>query len=307
MGCQISPIVINLYMVDFEIKAIKTAEYPPRIWKRYVDDTFVVIESSKKDKLLEHINKMDPHIHFKTEDAKADGFIPFLETLGMPQTDNSLIIFVYRKPTHTDLYLQWYSHSHLAAKFSVINTLKHRTKTACSSNQLFNEEEDHLTQALKRCKYPVWPLNRANINRPNQESSNIRNNTGFNNNKPYMVMPNIKGMSESCTNTYRKHGIEMHFKWGNTTKDILVHHKDRDTILQKSQLIYRYKCSRVDCEEEYIRDSGRTFTESIREHMRTPHPPMATITPLVMTSLLKISALLAGRTKVLPDPSKKQY
>ena len=58
---------------SFGIKAINTAEHPLRIWRRFVEDTFVVIESAKKEKFLEHINKMDPHIRFATEDAKADG------------------------------------------------------------------------------------------------------------------------------------------------------------------------------------------------------------------------------------------
>ena len=44
MGSPISPIVANLYMEDFETKAISSAVYPPSTWKRFVDDTFVVIE-----------------------------------------------------------------------------------------------------------------------------------------------------------------------------------------------------------------------------------------------------------------------
>ena len=29
-----------------------TVEYPPRIWKRYVDDTFVIIKATKKEGFL---------------------------------------------------------------------------------------------------------------------------------------------------------------------------------------------------------------------------------------------------------------
>ena len=57
----------------------------------------------------------------------------------------------------------------------------------------------------------------------------------------------------------------MHFRGGSTIKELLVHLKDRDTILQKSRVIYRYKCSRVDCEEVYIGESDKTFAERFRE------------------------------------------
>ena len=64
----------------------------------------------------------------------------------------------------------------------------------------------------------------------------------------------------------------MFFKGGSMIKDLLVHPKDRDTILQKSGVIYRFRCGRVDCEEEYIGESCRTFAERFRENMRTPSP-----------------------------------
>ena len=77
-------------------------------------------------------------------------------------------------------------------------------------------------------------------------------------------------MGESCKNICRKHGVEMYFKAGNTIKNLLVYPKDRDTILQMSGVIYR--CGRVNCEEEYIEESGRTFAERFREHMKAPSP-----------------------------------
>ena len=144
-------------MEDFENKAINIAECPPRVRKRYVDDTFVVIEADRKQGFLDHINSVDPFIYFATEDARTDGSIPFLDTIVMPQSDGSLLTLLYRKPTHTDQYLQWNSHHHLSAKFRVINTLKHRAKTVCSNQHLLQEEEDHLNKALKDASTQIGP------------------------------------------------------------------------------------------------------------------------------------------------------
>ena len=64
----------------------------------------------------------------------------------------------------------------------------------------------------------------------------------------------------------------MYFRRGNTIRDLLVNPKDKDTILQKSGVIYRDKCGRVVCDEEYIGESGITFAERFREHMRALSP-----------------------------------
>ena len=194
---------------------------------------------------------MDPHIQFTTEDAKPDGSLPFLDTIVMPQPDNSLLTSVYRKSPHTDLYFHWDSHHHLSAKYSVINTLKHRARTVCSNQQLLKEEEDHLNKTLSNCKYPAWVLNKANIRSKRNNRSKKNNSNGNNKNKPYIVVHCMKGLSESCKKICRKHGIGMYFKGDNTIKELLVHPKDKDNILQKSGVIYRYKCGSVDCEEEY--------------------------------------------------------
>ena len=193
----------------------------------------------------------------------------------MPQPDNSLSTSVYRKLSHTDLYLHWDSHHQLSAKVNVINILKHTAKTVCSNQHLLKEEEEHLNKALRRCKYPDWVLNRVNIKQKNKDTINQgtnknKNNTG-NTNKPYIVVQYVQGMIESCKNICSKHGIEIYFKGVNTFKEVLLHPKDRDTILQKSGVVYRFKCGRVDC-KKYIGESGKTFAERFREHMRAPSP-----------------------------------
>ena len=107
---------------------------------RYVDDTFAIQQEGQKQIFLEHINKLDPAITFIVEGNQENGAIPFLDTLVRSEAENSLSITVYRKPTHTDQYLQWDSHHNLVAKYSVISTLTHRAKTVCTGPELLTKE-----------------------------------------------------------------------------------------------------------------------------------------------------------------------
>ena len=47
---------------------------------------------------------------------------------------------------------------------------------------------------------------------------------------------------------------------------------DLDPMMKKSGVIYSYKCGRVECDEEYIGESSRTFGERFKEHQKAPSP-----------------------------------
>ena len=126
-----------------------------------------------KQNILQHINSVDPAIQFTVENNKEDGEIPFLDTIVKPETDGMMSITVYRKPPHSDQYLQWDSDHHLSAKYSVLSTLTHRVKTVCSNPELLQKEMDHLRKALTNCKYLIWTLVKVEkrLNRSSQEVS----------------------------------------------------------------------------------------------------------------------------------------
>ena len=178
MGSPLSPIVANLYMEYIQQKALSPSPHPPRFWCRFVDDTFVIHKEVNKQDFLQHINSVDPAIKFTVEDNKEDGSIPFLDTIVKPEANGSLPITVYRKPTHTDQYLQWDSHHNLSAKFSVINTLSHRAKTVCSNPELLKQEKEHLGKTLTQCKYPKWAFDKVEkrLNRSTSEVIDGANN-----------------------------------------------------------------------------------------------------------------------------------
>ena len=296
MGSPVSPIVANLYMEYLEQKALSTAPHYPKFWCRYVDDTFVIHKEANKQGFLQHINSVDPAIRSTVEDNKEDGSIPFLDTIVMPEVDGSLSITVYRKPTHTDQYLQWDSHHHLSAKFSVFQTLSHRASTVCSNPELLQKEKEHLRKALTNCKYPKWALDKVEkrLNRSSRQvidggNNNFQSANHEVQNKGNIVIPYTQGLCESIKKICGRYGIQTHFKGGRTIKNLLVSPKDKDPMVNQSGAIYWYQCWDLGCDDEYIGETSRTFCERYKEHLRPPLPftttaPKQAIPPIKITS-----------------------
>ena len=197
--------------------------------------------------------------------------------LVIPDEQARLKTTVYRKPTHTNQYLHWDSHHAIPSKYSVIGTLFHRAKTICSGPTQLQEEEEHLYNTLKKCKYPTWALNRVKLKTqtpvPRKKNNNKNSNPSNNRDqKPHITVPYHQGLSESFKRTCKKYGIEVHLKGEPTIKNLLMTHKDKDLILKRSGVIYRFKCNRVECDEEYIGKSARNFGERFKEHQKAPSP-----------------------------------
>ena len=85
-------------------------------------------------------------------------------------------------------------------------------------------------------------------------------------------MPYSQGICESYKTICKKYGIEVHFKGGKTLQNLQVSPKDKNTITKKSSVIYWFKCHKMDCEDEYIGESSRTFGERYNEHLKEPPP-----------------------------------
>ena len=143
MGSPLSPVRANLFMEEFEKKALVTSTLKPGFWFRYVD---VGLENLHR--FLEHINSLHPSIKFTLDIQKEDKSIPFLDVMLVIKEDGSLGHKVYRKPTHTDRYLHYNSFHHPNIKNSLCKTLINRAKTICEVDNIEGELE-HLRSVLK--------------------------------------------------------------------------------------------------------------------------------------------------------------
>ena len=64
MGSCISPILADIFMEFVEHKAISTFHTSPKLWARYVDDTFCVIKQQYAEEFHKHLNSISLSITF---------------------------------------------------------------------------------------------------------------------------------------------------------------------------------------------------------------------------------------------------
>ena len=262
MGSPISPIVANLYMEHFESRALDTTPTPPAMWYRYVDDTMIKIHEGAVKSFSDHLNSINPHIQFTSEEEK-NGRIPFLDTCLHVNEDGSTKVTVYRKPTHTDQYLNFHSNLHLQHKRTVVNTLLLRAHTLVSEDVDKVKEIQHVKEALKANNYPDWMLtipsadNTGSASRDSEESVNEK--------RIYASVPYIKGTSERLQRAFKSHEVTLVHKPFNFLRSQLVHVKDKTENLKKCGTIYHIHCEQ--CDKDYVGETSRLLETRVKEHL----------------------------------------
>ena len=86
-------------------------------------------------------------------EVEKDGSLPFLGTLLQRRDDGSLDVTVYRKPTHTDRYLDFRSHHPSHVKRGLVRCLYDRARSITTRQDNLQKEECQLTKVLKQNGY----------------------------------------------------------------------------------------------------------------------------------------------------------
>jgi len=91
MGLPLSPIIANLFMEHFKTKAIDSSPLKPRLWKRFVNYTYIIWPHGKEklDIFLNHLNSQSDSLQF-TMEMEENGSLPFLDILVKRKQDGSI-------------------------------------------------------------------------------------------------------------------------------------------------------------------------------------------------------------------------
>ena len=155
MGSPLGPTLANFFLAHFE-KAFMTEnhDFLPLVYLRYVDDVFCVFNDMLSvTRFLDFLNKLHPNLKFTYELGPKT--LPFLDTqINLNLDSSGFTTEVYRKPTNTNVILNWSAFCPENWKIGLITCLINRAYVVCSSWSLFDNEMGKLNEIFKNNGYP---------------------------------------------------------------------------------------------------------------------------------------------------------
>jgi hypothetical protein len=263
MGSSLSPGVANLFMSDLEERLLQNARLKPAVWLRYMDDTFVVWKHGREelDSFLNYLNTIHPSIKF-TMEVESNDRLAFLDVLVYKRDNGTLGHTVYRKPTHTDRYLNADSHHHPAQIASVAHTLVERARRLADPVHL-EDELNTVKQALEANGFPRNVIQRAIKGNSNEreptENESQKSDDSFN----FVKLPYVKGITDRISRMLRGSNIRTVFTAENKISSLLQGVKDK--IPLESHGVYEVPCG--SCDLTYVGRTNRKVSARIAEHM----------------------------------------
>ena len=257
MGSPLAPIVANLFMSHIESECLKKLNTQPIIWLRYVDDIFVILKRNTIDELHTILNSQCSTIRFTLERAEDEKILPFLDCL-LKRNGKNFDVSIYRKPTHSDLYLNCESSHPECIKRSLIRTLFGRIEKICTTSKNKKYESNRLTEVLQKNGYNKNTIQR--FRKPPLTSSNSTEPTAT------VTVPYIPGSSEALRRLLRKFNLRTAFRIDNTLGRMLNKNKDKLDKQNCTNLVYQIPCK--DCPAVYIGQTSRQLQVRLQEHKR---------------------------------------
>ena len=188
-----------------------------------------------------------------------------MDTLIKRNADKSLSISVYRKPTHTDQYLNFQSNHQDSAKESVISSLLSRADNIVSKEEDKNTEKQRVISVLHANNYSEKMIQKV---QRKLETDKKRETNEEEKDDPIgkISLPYVKGTSEIIQRILSKHNIRCTFYAKDTIRNALCHPKDPVQKSEQNNIVYKIPCN--DCNAIYIGESKRSMQTRAKEQDR---------------------------------------
>ena len=280
MGSPLGPVLANAFMVHLEETIVPQLGDKMKTWRRYVDDTFTVVEKGTIDEIISVLNNFHPNIKF-THEMEHQQQIAFLDVLLKKQQDGTLQTSVYRKPTNNSIYIHWQSYAPKQWKIGTLSGIVRRAHEICSTEELLKEEIRHIKRVFTETNGYPPNLVKSLIKKASESSKKRFTNQddpGSSDDDPIPKTLLLKvpyagktgdNLVKSLQNTLKANlpqKIECRIVQTGTKLSSRFNIKDKTDDKHLSNFIYRHKCRNKKCKDDYIGETGRRKTVRTGEH-----------------------------------------
>ncbi|BHF70506.1 hypothetical protein SprV_0301368500 [Sparganum proliferum] len=254
MGSPVSGLVAELVLQESE--KIAFIQHEPVLWRRYVNDTFVIV---KKD-MLQHFhslfNTVFSDIKF-TREEEQEQQLPFLDVLVRRNLNDELGTTVYMKATNIKQLLSFHSNHPVTHKRSCVKTLFKRIQSHCSKPEDRARETRYLRDQCVQNGYPRTFISRCLRGRHQRTRTPTPPTI-------WHSQPYIKGVSETTERIAAELGVGIAHRPKATMSNKVMKIKDRLKPEEQSGVVCRIPCQNCPC--NYTGQTGRMVGSRIHEH-----------------------------------------
>ena len=277
MGSPLGPILANIFLSHHEENWLNKCpiKFKPSFYRRYVDDIFVLFESSESaDSFCEYMSSKHQNINFTVEKENI-GSLSFLD-VKICRKNGKFVTSVYRKPTFSGVFTNYESFIPTYQKRGLLHTLLHRSFSICCDFKTFHFEIDHLKNILIKNNYLLNFIDsciKSFLNKlytpkvvvPNVPKRNVFVKLPFLGSTSFQIRKKLQKLfSDKLTSC----NLKIVFTSPVRVKSFFTF-KDKLPKMLLSGLVYQYKCG--GCNATYHGKTKRHFKVRICEHLGISH------------------------------------
>jgi hypothetical protein len=260
-----SPLTVDLAEVrtaHLEEVALNTCADPPPFYRHFVDDGYGMFRDRQHaEEFQSYINSLSSDLEYTLEHQRTDGSLPFLDVIIHADRSTS----IYRKPTHTNIYLHYNSCAPERTKDGVIRSLTRRAHRICSTKHLEAElqllRDTFLKNGYRQQRVSlVMEQTRLSISKPKslKPPSNAVARATF---------PYHNTLAQPIKKILSRYDVEASFSSPPTLRNILTKTKSTPpTATTPMNSVYEVDCG--DCTGEYDGQTYRPIIDRVTEHER---------------------------------------
>ena len=182
--------------------------------------------------------------------------IPFLDVMVKRNEDLTFQTKVYRKPTHTDRYLDFKSHHPKTHKIAVARSLHDRAVSFTNDPENKHLELERIEKVLTVNQFPKHFIRTLKHKQNRQSHSEPR--------LMKAIIPYIQGCAERISRLLHKFKIRTYYKPINKLSHFFKTPKDNIPISAKCGVVYEIPCS--ECDRVYVGQTKNSLHTRVNQH-----------------------------------------